>query len=479
MNNTSFPRLLKSAVLLLLGTTPVLAQPCDAVASTVATEYASLFAGAGTEDARLDLFYLTGTPLATPIDGSLTATDPTSVFRYQTASAIPPECQVVDANTPYPYDAYPIVPDASGTVRIRQDPSDVNRDAISITVFRATFDSQASSCPSFMGSTFQALANVPSVTIEVEAGSTYVVVVMTGQDPALAYPRPYRIFVEDASNDSAALPPTFYTPEPFAPGYAYTYLAIDETDTVRAASPVSDFRALPVGAYTFRGVNYDASALNANDFVGQGVDELPGDDPGNPNCLRLSGGTPLAITFVDENGPAPVDWLSFRAEAGQADVNLIWEVASETENDYFRVERSPDAARWTDIGEMAGNGTTQEYARFTYTDADPLAGTNYYRLAQVDFDGTEHRSTVVRVDWQVSSDLLIFPNPFTDQLTVRAPHVVPATDRPRLFDVQGRDVTDQLEMQVSETEARFATSNLATGVYMLRWAEREVRVVRQ
>ncbi len=273
-------------------------------------------------------------------------------------------------------------------------------------------------------------------------------------------------------------PPTLYAATPLAPGYAYTYLAVDAADTVRAASPVSDFRTLPVGDYTLRGINYDGATLDETTFVGQALSDLPGDNPEAPACLLLSGGAPLAVTLV-EDVATPVDWLSFRAESRPTGTHLIWEVASETDNDYFRVERSPDGTRWTDIGEVAGNGTTQAYARFTYTDTTLGGGTNFYQLVQVDFDGTEHRSTVVRAGGEPAAELQTFPNPFTDQLTVRAPDTRPAEELLRVYDIQGNEVSESLNVEMEGRDARLITAGLPAGIYLVRWGGLEVRVLRQ
>ncbi len=455
----------------------ILAQPCNTVASTIGTENTLVFATVGSSETQLDLFYLTGSPQTTPIVGSLAVTDPTSAFSYRVADAPVPTCAIVAGVTPFPYDAYVIVPDRSGPVRFGQDASEASRDATSLTLFREAFVPAENNCPRIVASTFTPTSNVSSFVVDLVAGETYVLVVLPGQDSDVTDPRSYQVFVENPADDGMP-PPTLYAATPLAPDYAYTYLAIDAADTVRAASPVSDFRTLPAGDYTLRGVNYDTTTLEEATFVNQAVNDLPGDDPGNPACLRLSGGDPLAVTFLAD-AATPVDWLSFRAEAQATGVYLTWEVASETDNDYFRVERSPDGSQWSDIGEVAGNGTTQAYARFAYTDTTPGGGTNFYQLVQVDFDGTEHRSTVVRAGRTALTALQIFPNPFADQLTVRAPAAPVPGEQPRLYDVRGSEVTGALTQWVEGPEARLDTSTLPAGVYLLRWAGLEVRVVRQ
>jgi hypothetical protein len=76
---------------------------------------------------------------------------------------------------------------------------------------------------------------------------------------------------------------------------------------------------------------------------------------------------------------------------------LTWQTASEKDNRGFTIERSNDATHYTAIGEVKGNGTTNAESNYTFTDATPLSGVNYYRLRQADFNGKETMSKVVAI----------------------------------------------------------------------------------
>src|SRR5690606_25012481 len=76
---------------------------------------------------------------------------------------------------------------------------------------------------------------------------------------------------------------------------------------------------------------------------------------------------------------------------------LEWKTASEQDNAFFEVQRGQTATRFEVIGQVAGAGTTSLPQSYTFQDNDASNGISYYRLRQVDHDGTHSFSPVVAV----------------------------------------------------------------------------------
>lgn len=115
----------------------------------------------------------------------------------------------------------------------------------------------------------------------------------------------------------------------------------------------------------------------------------------------------------------PVELLSFDAELMERDkVRLHWLTASELENEGFEIERSTDTKEWETIAFVKGFGTTTETQSYKYIDASPFKASNYYRLKQLDTDGTHEYSHIVEISLKQQNewDLLISPNPVRDVL---------------------------------------------------------------
>ena len=114
------------------------------------------------------------------------------------------------------------------------------------------------------------------------------------------------------------------------------------------------------------------------------------------------------------NGIVPVELTSFTATINGNDVQLIWKTATEKNNSGFQVERK-SLAGYETVGFVAGAGTTSEPMSYSYSDNNLNPGNYYYRLKQIDFDGTFEYSEDVEVDVitpDVYSLIKYYPNPF-------------------------------------------------------------------
>lgn len=111
----------------------------------------------------------------------------------------------------------------------------------------------------------------------------------------------------------------------------------------------------------------------------------------------------------------PVESLHFNVYNREAFIQIEWATASELNNDYFVVERSADGRNFEDLEWVSGQGTTSEAHFYQIQDKNPWSGDNYYRLRQVDFDGTTTYSDI-RIVKRDSEKVLVYPNPVEETL---------------------------------------------------------------
>ncbi|MFZ1728514.1 MAG: hypothetical protein WBQ23_02395 [Bacteroidota bacterium] len=130
--------------------------------------------------------------------------------------------------------------------------------------------------------------------------------------------------------------------------------------------------------------------------------------------------------YIDEisgaGGPLPVELTSFRSYLKDDQVELQWTTATELNNFGFDVERSTDGNTWSALGFVAGFGTSSSPKQYSFRDAelDRSTGTLYYRLKQMDRDGTTDYSDILRVALAAptSVQLSAYPQPFAGSLNV-------------------------------------------------------------
>jgi len=168
------------------------------------------------------------------------------------------------------------------------------------------------------------------------------------------------------------------------------------------------------------------------------------------------------FNYVVVGNPMPVELLYFDARPTAQDVILDWATATEQDNAGFSIERSLDLDQWEELVYSPGSGNSQSTIVYQARDPHPLPGTCYYRLKQVDFDGTETLSEVRAVEWKDEATILAWPNPAQSALQVRAGEPVLV----QVFNTMGQEV--QVPQQRTELGAVLSTEQLPSGNYYIR-----------
>lgn len=101
-------------------------------------------------------------------------------------------------------------------------------------------------------------------------------------------------------------------------------------------------------------------------------------------------------------------------------VNVTWTTASESNCDYFSVERSSDGINFQEAGKIKAYGFSSGAREYFMKDYEPYSGSSYYRLKQVDFDGqfTFSNKKPVFLSQQGNGSLVVFPNPAKSQFSI-------------------------------------------------------------
>ncbi len=107
----------------------------------------------------------------------------------------------------------------------------------------------------------------------------------------------------------------------------------------------------------------------------------------------------------------PVSWETFKATVQSAKTVLLnWTVAQQINNKGYFVEHSHDGTKWESIGYIENNGENTS-ATYSFTDAAPFIGKNYYRIQQEDLNGNNSYSDIQILDMELTEQVAIWPNP--------------------------------------------------------------------
>ncbi len=175
------------------------------------------------------------------------------------------------------------------------------------------------------------------------------------------------------------------------------------------------------------------------------------------------------------SGPLPVELAAFTATAKGPDAQLAWTTASEKNNDHFDVERSLNGTDFRKFSEVRGQGSSTRATAYALTDAGigaTATGPVYYRLRQVDADGSSSYSPVRVLKFvagpATEAGFRLYPNPAQQRVALELRGLNPeAASTVTVTDLVGRVVQQQV-LAPGAPAPDLDLRALPTGVYQVQ-----------
>lgn len=161
----------------------------------------------------------------------------------------------------------------------------------------------------------------------------------------------------------------------------------------------------------------------------------------------------------------PVSWLDFKVTRNDKTAVLDWSTATEINNQKFEILHSLDGLHFGVIGELPGSGNSSFVNEYQFVHEAPSLGVNYYKIRQVDYDGTFSYSHIrsLKFDRDESYDTKLYPNPFTNMMTIESEGLIKHLG---VFDAQGKQLF--FEPNIEDYRTDIQLGYLASGVYFVR-----------
>ncbi|HRN26815.1 MAG TPA: YCF48-related protein [Ignavibacteriaceae bacterium] len=192
------------------------------------------------------------------------------------------------------------------------------------------------------------------------------------------------------------------------------------------------------------------------------------------NNLGYAVGNNGLILKYDDTTYIPVELISFEGKLGSNEIILSWITVSELNNQGYYIEKSFDKINWQTLTFIYGKGTTTEINYYSFKDNQPINGKNYYRLKQVDFNGTFSYSEIIAVRYEnfpLTLELFQnYPNPFNPNTSIK--YSISKTEfvNISLYTILGDKVTELIneEKQPGSYTVTLNANNLSSGIYFYK-----------
>lgn len=195
-------------------------------------------------------------------------------------------------------------------------------------------------------------------------------------------------------------------------GSAVWSLAYDDDETEGAATYLVYSESMDVNSYGSMAL--PGVVRNGNDNLGTTLGYEGNNHTADAQAYNSTQGDTGSPLDGDYNMLLPVELISWRGHAASNGAALNWSTSVEINNEGFIIEKSIDGKAFRQISFVAGHGNTNRIIHYSFTD-DAFEHSCYYRLVQVDYDGTESLSDIIHIK-KKQSPIKIYPNPFHDKV---------------------------------------------------------------
>jgi len=180
--------------------------------------------------------------------------------------------------------------------------------------------------------------------------------------------------------------------------------------------------------------------------------------------------SPFTLATVSSDNPLPIELSDFYVEAiGNECVALQWVTQSETNNDFFEVQRSQDLKEWNTVGKINGAGRSTTSISYQLADCNFFPGVYYYRLRQVDFDGASTYSWTIKYavadGLACFGDIIVYPTSIEDHFDVAVTSEMKRVVHIALYSLQGEVLLEQ--DGVSNEVCTVYVADIPSGMYVV------------
>jgi hypothetical protein len=172
----------------------------------------------------------------------------------------------------------------------------------------------------------------------------------------------------------------------------------------------------------------------------------------------------------------PIELIAFKGECNNQNIILNWSTATETNNDFYSIERSLDGINWQFVAKVEGAGNSISLNNYSFIDVEPYNGISYYRLKQTDFNEKFKYSNIIDIEkcGKDVDEIDIFPNPANKIINLSF-----KGGKQKIISISIYNVLGEIVFYSEELQSKIVLEDNSTGIYFVHVSLTSKKIIKK
>jgi len=195
------------------------------------------------------------------------------------------------------------------------------------------------------------------------------------------------------------------------------------------------------------------------------------------NTVKVSGVVNFSPWAISKKGqPLPVVFLNYEAKYINGKVEILWSTVSETNNDFFTVEKSKYLTDISIVGTVAGSGNSNDILNYAVTDKNPGVGTEYYRIRQTDYDGSFFVTDWMTVEVPINNAIGVSVDNSLSQINISFGNNISSNFEISVYDLVGHCIYSVKRPSDGESTLSIDLKDHVSGIYIVNVSSENYKI---
>ena len=223
-------------------------------------------------------------------------------------------------------------------------------------------------------------------------------------------------------------------------------------------------------------LNLVVAGWSGTSWIDKGQSAISSTDPGNITSVITKTFGPFTFGSRGNSNPLPVVYLNYNAAYLNNMTTISWTTSSETNSDFFTIEKSKNLTDIFIVGIVAAAGNSNEILNYNLVDKNPGTGIIYYRIRQTDFNGSSDVTEWMSVTVPLNNVIGVSVDYSTDKINVSFGNDVSSDFEIKVYDIVGHCLKSVKRPTGGELFVSIDLNDQVEGIYIVNISSENYKI---